>query len=171
VQVGRRIAVEARRPALLFGLVFLVALLLDQATKWIVRASLEPAETIPVVEDIFHLTFVRNTGAAFGLMPGRQSLFVLNSAVVLLAVAIYLMWQRPRSRWLLTALALVSGGAMGNLVDRLVSGRVTDFFDFRVLPVFNVADSCIFVGAAMLILWILLGPEGKAEEEVGAPNG
>jgi len=120
---------------------------------------MHPSESIPILEDIFHLTFVRNTGAAFGLMPGKQSLFMLNSAVVLVAVAAYLVWQRPRSCWLLVALALVGGGATGNLLDRFLSGRVTDFFDFRVFPVFNIADSCIFVGAAMLILWILMGPE------------
>ena len=124
---------------------------------------MRPSESIPILEDIFHLTFVRNTGAAFGLMPGQQSLFMFNSAIVLVAVAVYLVWQRPKSRWLLVALALVGGGATGNLLDRFISGRVTDFFDFRVFPVFNIADSCIFIGAAMLILWILLGPETSRE--------
>ena len=127
---------------------------------------MHPSESIPIFEDIFHLTFVRNTGAAFGLMPGQQSLFMLNSAVVLVAVAVYLVWQRPRSWWLLVALALVVGGATGNLLDRFLSGRVTDFFDFRVFPVFNIADSCIFIGAAMLILWIVLGPEASRESSV-----
>ncbi len=126
---------------------------------------MQPSESFPIVWGVFHLTHVRNTGAAFGLMPGRRSLFVLNSAVVLLAVVVYLLWKRPTSRWLLFAFALVAGGATGNLVDRLVSGRVTDFMDFRVFPVFNVADSCIFIGAVMLIIWILFYPEESESHE------
>ncbi|MDP2232416.1 MAG: signal peptidase II, partial [Actinomycetota bacterium] len=74
VQVGRRIAVEARRPGLLFASLAVLAVLLDQASKLYIRSTMPPSTSIPVIEGVFHITHVRNMGAAFGLMPGKQPL-------------------------------------------------------------------------------------------------
>jgi signal peptidase II len=171
VQGSRGIAVDARRPGALFLGTLAVVVLLDQAVKAIVRNSLHPSESIPVIEGFFHLTHVRNAGAAFGLMPGQRPLFILTSLLVLAAIALYWWRARPRSLVLALSLGLVSGGAIGNLIDRVVAGRVTDFFDFRVFPVFNIADMAIISGAVGLFAWALLAPiesheHAEAELEV-----
>lgn len=98
----------------------------------------------------FHLTYVENTGAAFGMGFNRNGFFI-GLSMVLLCVLFYLqsLWSK-KSRWLEAGLLLVAGGALGNLYDRIFYGYVVDFLDFRVWPVFNVADSCVTVGACCL---------------------
>lgn len=165
VQVRRGIAVEARRPGALLLAAFALTVLIDQAVKALVRASLYPSESVPVIEGVFHLTYVRNTGAAFGLMPGHRPLFILTSTLVLAAIALYWWRARPKGFVLAVSLGLVSGGAVGNLIDRVLAGRVTDFLDFRIWPVFNVADIGIVAGAAGLFVWALFAPiEGRDPE-------
>ncbi|MDZ4177698.1 MAG: signal peptidase II [Coriobacteriia bacterium] len=165
MQVGRRIAVEARRPLATFWIAGVVVLLVDQLTKALIRAWLDPAVSFPLIDGVFHITHVRNTGAAFGLMPGARPLFLATSALVLLGITAYWFVMRPRARWLVISLALVGSGATGNLIDRMSAGRVTDFLDFILIgfPVFNVADIGIVVGVGMLVVWILFGPEHPTE--------
>ena len=123
-----------------------------------------------LVDGVLRLTFVRNTGAAFGLFPGYQPIFIATSCVVLLVIAAYWRRSRPTAWPIVIALGLITGGAVGNLIDRAALGRVTDMFDFTLIdfPVFNVADSAIIVGVAMLILWLLLVPEPQHPAEVSA---
>lgn len=170
MQIGRRIAVEARRPGTLFVSLAVLAVLLDQLTKAIVRATMPPSTSIPLIDGVFHLTHVRNMGAAFGLMPGRQPLFIATSLLVVFGVLGYWFVKRPRARWLVVALGLVVGGAVGNLIDRSsATGLVTDFFDFTLIdfPVFNIADSAIVIGVGMLVVWVLFEPEAPAEPASG----
>jgi signal peptidase II len=132
----------------------------DQVTKAVVRAELAPlGRSVPVIGDLVQLTFVRNLGASFGMMPGYRPLFITVSACVLIAIAAFVVRRRPERPWVVVALGLVAGGAFGNLIDRVALGWVTDFiripFDF---PVFNVADSAVVVGVAMLVWWLLFGP-------------
>ena len=161
VQGSRRDPLALRHSAVAFWLVAVGTLAADQITKSIVRARMLPGESIPLVQDVFHLTYVRNSGAAFGLFPGRQPVFMLTTAVVLLVIAAYWRRSRPTAWPIVVALGLISAGALGNLLDRLLSGRVTDFFDFTLIdfPVFNIADSGIVVGVGILIAWLLLVPE------------
>jgi len=171
VQGSRGIAVETRRPGALFLGTLAVVVLVDQWVKTVVRCALHPTESIPVIEGFFHITHVRNAGAAFGLMPGQRSLFILTSLLVLVAIALYWWRARPRSLVLALSLGLVSGGAIGNLIDRVVAGRVTDFFDFRVFPVFNVADMGIVVGAVGLFAWALFAPIEPHQQVEKEPEG
>ena len=130
-----------------------VVLALDQATKWWMLQRLTLGESLPLLPGIFHLTLVRNPGIAFGLFAGQGGM-VLGLALLLVAVLVVTVKSKP-SAWPLPvswAMGLILGGALGNLLDRLRFGAVVDFLDFRVWPVFNLADSCITVGAA-LILW------------------
>lgn len=143
----------------MFGTAVAVVVL-DQVSKALVRSSIMPGASVPLVRGVFELTYVRNVGAAFGLFPGRQPVFIAVSVAVLVGVAIY--WRRARpSEWpVVIALSLIFGGSLGNLIDRVGVGKVTDFFYFSVVdfPVFNVADIAIVGGAILLMAWLLFGP-------------
>jgi signal peptidase II len=142
-----------------------IALAIDQISKAVVRASMTPQESVAAVPHVLNLTYVQNAGAAFGLFPGRQPVFILTSCFVLFAIAAY--WRRVRpTQWpVVVALGLVAAGAAGNLVDRVFVGLVTDFFEFGFFdfPVFNIADVCILAGVAILMAWILLGPAEESD--------
>jgi len=163
-------AAPVRRPGAADHGVFAVAsvatLALDQLTKQLVIDWLAPGERWPAadaaISRFFTFTHVHNTGMAFGLGQGRSELFALVATVIVLGLMVYQARLPLGARWLRLALGLQAGGAIGNLVDRLRHGHVTDFFDFQVWPVFNVADSAIFIGVAILA-WHLWRPEGPAE--------
>jgi len=161
VQGRRRDPLALRHSAATFWVVALVVLALDQVVKIAVRASMFEGQSIPVFDGIFHLTFVRNVGAAFGLLPGYQPIFIVTSCVVLIAIAAYWRRARPTAWPIVVALALITGGAVGNLIDRMFLGRVTDIFDFTLIdfPVFNIADTAIVVGVGILIGWLIFVPE------------
>lgn len=139
--------------------------MVDQIAKVVVRANLTEGQTIPLLAGVLNLTYVHNVGAAFGLFPGRQPVFIATSCFVLFVIAAF--WRRahPREALVVVALAMVSAGALGNLVDRAVLGQVTDFFEFAFaeFPVFNIADMGIVGGVAVLALWILFPADGQAE--------
>lgn len=125
------------RPFLIAGIVVIV----DQITKAIATT---------------HLTLVRNTGAAFGLFRDQTIIFILISAAAIIFIGFYLI-KKKTSYYL--PLALILGGAVGNLIDRLRFGYVVDFIDLRFWPVFNVADSCITIGAVILFFVIIRGKD------------
>jgi signal peptidase II len=141
------------------------ALVLDQGTKALVRATMPLNSSVWVVPGVLSLNHVRNAGAAFSLLPGRRTLFVLVAFVVLAAVG-WVWWRyRPTQVWLNMALGLVVGGSVGNLIDRASTGLVTDFIDVQVFPVWNVADMCIVGGVAVLVLWLLFGQHTPAASD------
>jgi len=152
----------------------------DQITKWLVDRLMDLHESRVLVEGLVSLTYVRNRGAAFGVfsdaeLPHQSILFSLVSIAALCGIAAYA-WRLPAaSRLPQNALALIMGGALGNLLDRARLGHVVDFVDVfwgsHHWPAFNVADSAITVGVGLLILDMVLSPEaGEAvRAEVGAP--
>ncbi|MEK7383542.1 MAG: signal peptidase II [Elusimicrobiota bacterium] len=143
------------RPAIVLTL-----LALDRATKLWAMRELRPRGPIPLLP-FFELSYVENTGAAFGLGHGANGFFIAVSAV-LIAILFRLLRRWPRDdRWLQAGGTLVLTGAVANLYDRLVYRFVVDFLYLHHWPVFNVADSCITVGAVMLA-WGLKDPEKKA---------
>jgi len=154
-----------RHSAMTFWAIALATLGLDQFVKTLVRSGIAVGASIPLVGDVFHLTHVRNMGAAFGLFPGRQPVFILTTTVVLFVIAAYWRRSHPNAWPIVVALGLVTGGSIGNAIDRLWLGAVTDFLDFTLIdfPVFNVADSAIVVGVAILIGWLLLVPDPTAD--------
>jgi signal peptidase II len=148
-----------RRPAVALAAMAAAVLVLDQVTKAAVRAYISPPGTsIELVGRLLRLTYVRNTGAAFGLLPGHRVMFIAVSMLVLGGIAVYWWRVRPARALVVLALGLLSGGALGNLVDRVSVGRVTDFIEVPYIPVFNVADSAIVVGVSVLMWWLLFGP-------------
>lgn len=129
-----------------------LALVVDQVTKYIIYTGMLPGESIPVFPPVFYITYVLNPGAAFGLLAHRTNLFIIVSLLVVAGVIAGYRYL-PRERTLVhNALGLVVGGALGNLIDRIRLGRVVDFLDFRVWPVFNLADTAIVIGALLLVI-------------------
>lgn len=148
-----------------FYLIALAVLLLDQATKQIIIRSLRLGEGFPVISGYFDITFVLNPGAAFSFLATlservRNPFFIAISATAIVLIVIYHTRFAHQHRLASFALALVLGGAAGNLVDRLRYGVVVDFLDVHLhhlhWPVFNVADSAISVGVGLMLLEMLL---------------
>lgn len=129
---------------------------MDQLVKRIIVANLSLAQSIPVIQDIFHITYIRNTGAAFSLMDGMQWFLVLFPVLLVVAAVAFLLIKRKSAHPLLLAsVAMIAGGGIGNLIDRVAYGYVVDFFDFRIFPIFNVADIFVCVGCGLMILYVL----------------
>lgn len=158
-----------RRPAALFAGTVASVLLVDQVSKAVVRTSMGVGQSIPVIQDVLSLTYVRNTGAAFGLFQGGVPFFIATSLVVLTAIG-WIWWRlKPTNRWFVLSLGLVAAGAAGNLIDRATVGRVTDFLDVHVWPVFNVADIALDVGVGILIAWLLFSKDAPGADVSAAP--
>ena len=134
-----------------------VVLILDQLTKFIITRQLSLHESLPVIKGIFHLTLIHNRGAAFGILKNQVPLFILTSIFAIGLIIFSLKDKKPKTRFNLYSfsLSLILAGALGNLIDRLILGYVIDFLDFRIWPVFNIADSAITVGA-ILLGWTIL---------------
>ena len=146
------------------GLLAAAVIAVDQATKAWVRATLELGENDPILPGV-DLVNVRNSGVAFGLLSGGGALVVVVTSLALLALVAFFAYNRRRPLvWLPTGLLL--GGAVGNLVDRIREGSVTDFVDIPLWPAFNVADVAITFGVLSL-LYVLEGP-ARAEDEPAA---
>ena len=132
-------------------IIVLVVLFFDQLSKFIIINKLSLHQSTPIIKGIFHLTLVYNRGAAFGILKNQIPLFIFTSLVAI--ILIYLNYKRNRKKESFSynlSLALILAGALGNLIDRLFLGYVIDFLDFRIWPVFNIADSAITVGAFLL---------------------
>lgn len=147
-----------------FVIVALLVVIFDQLTKYYVVENFYLGESVPVIENIFHWTYILNPGAAFGMLEGSRWFFVVIAVGVLGGIW-YMKDEINEGGWMMQyGAALFGGGAIGNLIDRARSGLVVDFFDFRIWPVFNVADIAICVGVAM-ILWKVLETEFLTKEK------
>ncbi len=151
-----------------------VVVILDQLSKFWVVNNLPPYESaslLPWLDPVFSLTHVTNTGVAFGLFPQFGQLFSILSALVVLMILLFQRSLPANQIWIHIALGLVTGGALGNnLIDRIFRGAVVDFIDvnfwpFQAWPVFNVADSSIVIGVAILLLDSLFSDFEVEEEE------
>jgi signal peptidase II len=138
-----------------------VVLGLDQLTKHLIRSGIEVGDKqkfLPLID----LVHVRNTGVAFSLFSGGGTLVLVLTLVALAALTGYLIW-RPERPYLWVPTGMLIGGALGNLIDRLAHGAVTDFIKFPFWPAFNVADTAITLGVFAL-LWVLEGPRAKPDD-------
>ena len=138
-------------------------ILADQAIKFLVVSLMELGESIPVFAGIFHITYIENPGAAFGLFANQRLVFIVAGILVIAAACLMyrrLMSEKAIIRW---GVALLLGGAVGNLIDRLRIGGVIDFLDFRIWPVFNIADIGICVGVALLMYALISDTEKEKQ--------
>lgn len=147
---------DTRTRALALFVPAMIVVALDQVTKAVALASLEAGETTPVIDGVLHWTLQRNPGAAFGIAPRFPLVFTILAAGISAAIIVSL--KRMPDRAHVLTFGLVLGGAVGNLIDRIVRppgvfrGHVIDFIDLRVWPVFNIADSAVVVGVLVLLI-------------------
>ncbi|MCL2760334.1 MAG: signal peptidase II [Desulfuromonadales bacterium] len=146
----------------------LVVLLVDQITKIYVHSSMELYNSIPVIGGLFNITYMRNRGAAFSFMAGfnyRTPLLITVSVIAIIAILIVLSKLRNDQKLAAFSFSLIMSGAMGNLIDRVRLGEVIDFLDVQWKghhwPAFNIADSAICIGVALLIIDMFLESSKK----------
>ena len=147
---------------IIVGMVFL-----DQATKLYIDSNMELHQSIQVIKNFFQITYIRNSGAAFGILSGFKSpwltLFFVLISVVAIGIIMFYYYKTPENQRLtLVSFALIMSGAIGNFIDRVFYGEVIDFLYFHwyqhYWPAFNVADSCITIGVSLL-LWDMVFPK------------
>ncbi len=156
-------------------LVFVLGIALDQLTKWLVVTYMTLHQSIPIIKDVIHITYIRNRGAAFGMLAEHRWVFLVLSSVTIVAVGIYLFYTKNQSPLYLTSLSMILSGGVGNMIDRIALGEVIDFIDFTLIDfaIFNGADSFVCVGAALFFLSVLLDEikAAKAQKaEASLPN-
>lgn len=134
--------------------IIILMLGLDQVSKWLVRDAMDLGQSIPIISSLMSLTYIENRGAAFGIMAGGRVLFI---ALTFLLLA-FLLWYRHQNKHQSFLLGMSTGlivaGALGNLIDRIVKGSVTDFIDFHFFPIFNVADIAVTCGVFLMAVFI-----------------
>lgn len=143
-----------------------VVILIDQITKYIIKTHFPLNKSMAVINGFFHITHVKNTGGAFSLLSGANSLFfIIASALALVIIFIYLAGTSNNKFWVIFSISLIAGGAVGNMIDRLRSGEVTDFLDFfykgHHWPAFNIADSAITTGVFIIFIDMIFSRKGK----------
>ena len=136
----------------------------DQLLKKLFSGTMQLGESIPVLPGIFHLTYIQNPGAAFGLFENQTLFFIAIAAFLLAFLAFAYKVLAAQGIWVRYGMSLLAGGAVGNLLDRVRLGAVIDYLDFRIWPIFNLADIGICLGAT-LIVWGLLREEGRETSE------
>lgn len=134
---------------------FAVLLVLDQAVKSYVSSVMLLGQSYPVIDGIFHITYILNPGAAFGMLANQRWFFILAGIAIIVAFWHYYLWLRQQCSWFRFGCAALLSGAVSNLIDRIRIGMVVDFFDFRIWPIFNIADIAIVLGVASMIYAIL----------------
>ena len=150
---------------------------LDQLTKYLAVEFLKPIKSYPLWKGVLHLTYIENEGAAFGMLSNHRWVFMIFSSVAIVGVSVYLFRFCREGKWVKVALAMIVGGGIGNMIDRIALGYVVDFVDFTLIhfAVFNVADSFVSVGAVMLVIWFVRGMileyrNGKTKKAGGEPE-
>lgn len=149
---------------ILLLIIFLI--FLDQLSKYLVRAGFEVGESIPIFKDIFYITHAENKGVAFNLFTGVEPVVKYLPLVFLIICAIILIYTKKKKYPLVpTSLMLILSGGAGNLIDRFCFGKVTDMFDFKIFPIFNVADMYVTVGIFLLIIYLIFFEKKNKKDE------
>jgi signal peptidase II len=141
-------------------------ILLDQIVKKIVVSNMYVGESIPLLEDFFHITYIHNKGAAFSLWEQQWILLIAFPAIVMVVGLMCLFIKRKTwDKLYLLSIALICGGGLGNLIDRIIQGYVVDMFDFRVFPVFNIADIFICIGCGLMLIYVIFLERKNGDNE------
>ena len=152
---------------MLYAIVVFLGVMADQLTKLWVSGSLIGEGVVRVIPGIINFRYVENTGMAFSMMSDMTLVLTVASGVLTVVMGVLLWKLKSRGRFLCISLSLIMAGAIGNLIDRIFAGFVVDFIEFAFVnfAVFNVADICVCVGTAMLVIYILFSADRKKEEK------
>ena len=132
----------------------LIIILFDQITKFLIRINFQLNETFPIIKNIFRLTYIHNFGAGFGILQQQKWILIFISLIVIGVIFYYFDRIKDKEILLQVLVGFVLGGTIGNLIDRIIYGFVIDFIDFRIWPIFNVADSFVTIGVIGLIIYL-----------------
>ena len=157
-----------------FWIIIACAIAVDQFVKYLVVSNMSLGQRLVLIPNFFSAHYTFNTGAGFSLMWGMNSILIWI-AIIIIGVILYF-YEKITQNWYYTvAFSLIIGGAIGNLIDRILLGHVTDFISFYIIfnyfPSFNLADSCITVGAAIILLYTIFAPEEKEEKKKEVDKG
>ena len=136
----------------LISLITLSILIVDQITKQLITNYMALHQSIPLIRNFLHITYIQNTGAGFGILKGSNTILIFISLTII-GIILYHFDKIIKEKQIHIPIALILGGALGNLIDRLFIHHVIDFIDFRIWPAFNVADSAITIGALWLMIY------------------
>ncbi|WP_312653570.1 signal peptidase II [Aminipila sp.] len=139
----------------MYYIIIIVAVMLDQVVKYIIRSNMDLYQSIPIIGGIFHITYIQNTGAAFSMFSGHTGILALITVIITIGILVYLFRLRKDGHWaLMLSLSLIVAGGLGNIVDRLSLKYVVDFLDLRVWPIFNLADVYVCCGCGLLVVYV-----------------
>lgn len=140
----------------MYYLLIAAIVLLDQMIKALASSGLDPAHPVTLIDGVLYLTYVENKGAAYNILSGYPALLIILPSVLMTAGLIFLVGYRKKMKpMLLLSVSMIVGGGMGNLLDRIVRGYVVDFFNIRIIPVFNIADIFICAGAVLFCIYMI----------------
>lgn len=156
-------------------MIFIVAfivILLDQVSKLLVINNMKLFETIPLIKGVFHLTYVQNTGAAFGIFQDANIIFILLALTIITVILVYTYRMKVKDKLTLIILGMIIGGAFGNLIDRFIHKAVIDFLDFRLInfAIFNIADSFVVVGCIAFAILLVFFDKSNENKLKGQEN-
>ena len=153
-------------------LIIFSMVVVDQVTKMFALHLLAPVGSVDIIKNIFRFTYVENRGAAFGMLSEHRWVFMVISTLAIVMLLVYLWKFPPDSKFACVALCMITGGGIGNMIDRIMLGYVVDFLDFYAFGelwvwVFNVADAFVCVGGGMLVVWLIVSiiEESKQSKE------
>lgn len=168
--------IKKHRLEFILGGVIILGIIIDQITKLIVSSNMTYGMrgSIPIIEGVLHITYIHNTGAAFGILKNHRWVFMIISTVAIIGIGIYLFIFCKEGKLFKTGLALIISGGIGNMIDRISLGYVVDMIDFELIDfaIFNVADSFVCVGAGIVALALILSiVKEQREKKEKSENG
>ncbi|MET3698059.1 signal peptidase II [Bacillus oleivorans] len=161
---------------MIYYLLAVLIILLDQWTKWIIVKQMELGESIQVIQNFLYITSHRNRGAAWGILQGQMWFFYIITVVVIIGIVYYMQKWAKGKIIASVALALMLGGAIGNFIDRVFRQEVVDFVDVYIFgydfPIFNIADSSLVIGVILLMIWMVIEERmAKKEKSIDGNDG
>lgn len=153
-----------------WGILSLLIIGIDALSKYVVSENMNLHQSIPLIEGVFSITFVKNTGASFGMLPGGRWLFIIITLVMMGIIIGYTVKKQEKDKLYLLSASFIVGGGIGNLIDRILTGEVVDFFDFCLInfAIFNVADCFIVVGVILMLVYYFVA---EIKEKKAANGG